>query len=129
MIFKKMEMYGFKSFADKTEIKYYGADIKSAYKKIEAEATDKLMDMLDDKIKCGMESAARCEDENILQIVKAADKLDAYIKCCEERCAGNRDFAKAERQTLDALKKLSLPEVDYFMENYMPAFTKTVDEL
>ncbi|MBQ5778067.1 MAG: 5'-deoxynucleotidase [Oscillospiraceae bacterium] len=112
-----------------TPIKYYGADIKSAYKKIEAEATEKLCRMLDDKIKAGMECAARCEDEKILRIVKAADKLDAYIKCIEEKNAGNLDFAKAERQTKDALYAMKLPEVEYFMENYLKAFNMTVDEL
>ncbi len=112
-----------------TPIKYYGADIRCAYKKIEAEAAEKLINMLDLKIKRGIRETALCNDEKILLIVRAADKLDAYIKCCEEKNAGNRDFEKAERQTMEALKKLSLPEVEYFIENYLAAFTVTVDEL
>lgn len=112
-----------------TPIKYYGADIKSAYRKIEREATDKLLGTLDDKIRAGISAAALCEDEKTELIVKAADKLDAYIKCIEERNAGNADFKKAERQTREALLKLNLPEVEYFLENYMKAFSMTIDEL
>ncbi len=112
-----------------TPIKYYGADIKTAYKKIEREATEKLIMTLDEKIRSGVESSACEADERISKIIKAADKLDAYIKCREEIGAGNRDFAKAERQTLDSLSKMNLPEVEYFMENYMEAFNMTVDEL
>ncbi len=112
-----------------TPIKYYGADIRSAYKKIEAEASEKLVDMLDPKIRGGIRESALCNDDKVSKLVKAADKLDAYIKCCEEKNAGNRDFEKAEQQTRAALEKLSLPEVKYFLDNYIEAFTKTVDEL
>ena len=112
-----------------TPIKYYGTDIKTAYKKIEREATDKLLGMLDETIKDGISEAAVCADDKMRRIIKAADKLDAYIKCIEERNAGNLDFKKAERQTKDALKKMALPEVEYFIKNYMEAFNMTVDEL
>ena len=62
-------------------------------------------------------------------IVKAADKLSAYIKCIEERKAGNNEFLSAEKQTRDSLLRSDLPEVKYFMENFIPAFEKTLDEL
>ncbi len=112
-----------------TPIKYYGADIKSAYKKIEREAEEKLLGTLDEKLRGGIAAAATCEDERIALIVKAADKLDAYIKCLEEKNAGNADFKRAERQTREALEKLNLPEVAYFLENYLGAFSMTLDEL
>ncbi len=112
-----------------TPIKYYGKEIKDAYKKIEAEAADKILATLDKKIRGGVSEGAACEDEIISKIIKAADKLDAYIKCREEMNAGNRDFARAEKQTLEALEKMNLPEVSYFMENYIDAFNMTVDEL
>jgi len=69
------------------------------------------------------------KDAEIHQIVKAADKLSAYLKCIEERCAGNRDFEKAESQTLAAIKAMNLPEAEYFLENFAPAFSLTLDEL
>jgi 5'-deoxynucleotidase len=62
-------------------------------------------------------------------IVKAADKLSAYIKCIEERKAGNIEFLSAEKQTRESLLQSDLPEVKYFMENFIPAFEKTLDEL
>lgn len=62
-------------------------------------------------------------------IVKAADKLSAYIKCIEERKAGNNEFLSAEKQTRESLLHSDLPEVKYFMENFIPAFEKTLDEL
>ncbi len=112
-----------------TPIKYYGADIKSAYKKIEEEAEEKLLGTLDKKIRGGVAAAAKCEDEKLSRLIKAADKLDAYIKCLEEKNAGNADFAKAERQTREALLNMNLPEVNYFLENYMEAFAMTIDDL
>ena len=62
-------------------------------------------------------------------VVKAADKLSAYIKCVEELKAGNGEFRQAAEQTLEALKGYELPELDYFMEHFLPAFGLTLDEL
>ena len=62
-------------------------------------------------------------------LVKAADKLSAYIKCIEERRAGNDEFLLAERKSLETLQSYGLPEVDYFLERFIPAFERTLDEL
>lgn len=62
-------------------------------------------------------------------MVKAADKLSAYIKCIEERRAGNDEFISAEKQTRQILEQSPLPEVRYFMEHFIPAFELTLDEL
>ena len=62
-------------------------------------------------------------------VVKAADKLSAYIKCVEELKAGNTEFKQAEEQTRAILEQSTLPEVGYFMEHFMPAFGLTLDEL
>ena len=70
------------------------------------------------------ESAQRCHD-----LVKAADKLSAYIKCIEERKAGNDEFLQAEKQTRAALEQSGLKEVGYFLEHFIPAFELTLDEL
>ncbi len=112
-----------------TPIKYYGSDIKNAYKRIEAEATKTLLLNLTDEMREGISAAAAESDAEILKLVKAADKLDAYIKCLEEINAGNSDFKTARQQTHDALFSLELPEVKYFVENYLDAFSMTVDEL
>ena len=70
------------------------------------------------------EKAERCRD-----LVKAADKLSAYIKCIEERKAGNDEFLSAEKQCRAILEQSGLPEVDYFLEHFIPAFELTLDEL
>ncbi len=63
------------------------------------------------------------------RLVKAADKLSAYIKCIEERKAGNNEFLSAEAQTRAALDASPLPEVQYFLEHFIPAFERDLDEL
>jgi len=112
-----------------TPIKYLNPEIKDIYKKIEETAAKKLIRDLPAEIKPSISSALEEKDAEIHQIVKAADKLSAYLKCIEERCAGNRDFEKAESQTLAAIKAMNLPEAEYFLENFAPAFSLTLDEL
>ena len=62
-------------------------------------------------------------------MVKAADKLSAYIKCVEELKAGNNEFRKAAAQTRRALEEYGLPEVAYFLKTFMDSFSLTLDEL
>ena len=86
--------------------------------------------MLPDELRGSFAPYVREELEpELLKIVKAADKLSAYIKCVEELKAGNSEFKKAAEQTRMALVKLELPELDYFMERFLPAFELTLDEL
>ena len=68
-------------------------------------------------------------DPSLHALVKAADKLSAHIKCVEEVKAGNNEFRQAAGQTLEAVKAMDLPEVDYFIEHFLPAFGLTLDEL
>ena len=63
------------------------------------------------------------------KLVKAADKLSAYVKCMNERRAGNDEFRAAEQQTRAALERMELPEVEYFLEHFIPAFERPLDEL
>ena len=67
--------------------------------------------------------------ERLHDLVKAADKLSAYMKCIEERRAGNDEFLSAEKQTRAILAASPLPEVGYFLEHFIPAFELTLDEL
>ena len=64
-----------------------------------------------------------------MHLTRAADKLSAYLKCVEERKAGNNEFLSAEAQTRAALEASPLPEVRYFLEHFVPAFELTLDEL
>ncbi len=112
-----------------TPVKYYDPEIMAAYKRVEGVAEEKLLKMLPDGIRDSYRPLIGEVSEETRAIVKAADKLAAYIKCVEELKAGNNEFVLAERQTMEAIEKIEMPEVKYFMENFMPAFGLTLDEL
>ncbi len=114
-----------------TPIKYYNPDIRSAYKNIESVANDKLLSMLPDAIKEEYRPLIEQDcDSYEHKLVKAADKLSAYIKCVEELRSGNREFAKAETALKEEVAAyLSLPEVRYFCDKFLSSFSKTLDEL
>ncbi len=72
---------------------------------------------------------ASAADAELRSIVKAADKLSAYLKCASEIAAGNREFAVAKRQLEEIVRALRVPEVDYFLEHFAPSFDQTLDEI
>lgn len=113
-----------------TPIKYHDDEIMSAYRRVENLASAKLLCMLPEELRGAFEPILTGETERENHdIVKAADKLSAYIKCIEERKAGNNEFINAERQTLAALHTYNMPELEYFIANFIPAFEKTLDDL
>ena len=113
-----------------TPIKYYNPAIRDAYKAIEAVAQDRLLGMLPPELAEGFAPVLKePEDETVAALVKAADKLSAYIKCVEELKAGNLEFKKAAEQTRRALGEMKMPELDYFMTHCMESFSMTLDEL
>ena len=112
-----------------TPIKYDNPDIKAAYKQVEAMAEQKLLSMLPEELRCDFDEAVTIPDPEVHAIVKAADKLSAYIKCVEELKAGNTEFKKAKEQTWAALCQNPIPALGYFMEHFLPGFELTLDEL
>lgn len=112
-----------------TPIKYSNETINRSYKELERQASLRLLEMLAPELREDFIPLMLETDEETEAIVKAADKLSAYIKCIEERKAGNNEFVSAEAQILETLKANPLPEVGYFMENFIPAFELTLDEL
>lgn len=112
-----------------TPVKYFNPDIQAAYKQVEAVSADKLLGMLPDEIRPAFTPYLKEEPGDIHDLVKAADKLSAYIKCVEELKMGNNEFRQAAEQTLELIKASGLPEVDYFVEHFLPAFELTLDEL
>ena len=112
-----------------TPIKYYNPEIKKAYKQVEAISCEKLMGLLPGELKKSYEPLLFESDEDVAVIVKAADKLSAYLKCVEELKAGNMEFSQAEKQTRQALADMHLPCLDYFMEHFLDSFRLTLDEL
>ena len=112
-----------------TPVKYLNPEITGSYKAVERAAEEKLLEMLPEELKGAYKPVLSCEDREVEELVKAADKLSAYIKCVEELKAGNGEFRSAEEQIRNTLENSSIPEVKYFMEHFMPAFGMTLDEL
>lgn len=114
-----------------TPVKYYNDEIRHVYKDIEKEAQRRLISLLPDDMKDEYESIFSPGEDLSYEkkLVKGADKLSAYIKCIEEEKAGNREFLSAEESTLRSLRKMELPEVDIFIEECIPGYRKTLDEL
>ena len=113
-----------------TPIKYHSPEIMGAYRQVEALACEKLLATLPEALRGSFSPLLNGETQQKQHdLVKAADKLSAYLKCIEERKAGNNDFLSAEAQTRAALEQSPLPEVRYFLANFVPAFELTLDEL
>ena len=112
-----------------TPIKYDNPDIQNAYKAVERVAEGKLLSMLPPELRMDYEEVITIPDPQIHALVKAADKLSAYLKCVEELKAGNTEFKKAREQTYAALCHNPIPALQYFMEHFLDGFELTLDEL
>ena len=112
-----------------TPIKYDNPAIRKAYKDVEAVAERKLLDMVPAELQRAYEPMLTGPGGDMERLVKAADKLSAYIKCVEELKAGNHEFREAAAQTRRALDDYDLPEVAYFLDTFMDSFSLTLDQL
>ncbi|WP_409311512.1 5'-deoxynucleotidase [Pectobacterium sp. B1J-3] len=114
-----------------TPIKYYNAQIAHEYKKIEKVAQQKLIAMLPEELQQDYRSLLdeqyTSEDER--SIVKQADALCAYLKCLEELSAGNSEFTMAKARLEKTLTLRHSPEMDYFMDVFIPSFNLSLDEI
>ncbi|MDE7261736.1 MAG: HD domain-containing protein, partial [Oscillospiraceae bacterium] len=110
-------------------IKYHTPAIRDAYRQVEAEATEKLLGMLPEELRPAYAPLLREEDGDVKRIVKAADKLSAYIKCLEELEAGNNEFGDAAAETLQSLRSMEMEEIAWFLEHFAEAFGLTLDGL
>ena len=112
-------------------IKYFNPAIESAYRAIEAGARDKLLGMLPEPLRdayrpfFAQDGIPAAESE----LIRAADKLCAWIKCLEEVSAGNREFTHAEETLRESVERSPLPEVRHFVTTFAPSFRLTLDEL
>lgn len=114
-----------------TPIKYYNDEIKDAFKAVEDVAAAKLLHMLPADMQDYYQELffKQEEDEYLWRLNKAADKLSALIKCIEEEKAGNTEFASAYKALEQSIRKMELPEVSVFLEEFLPSYRKTLDEL
>lgn len=112
-------------------VKYFNPEIKTAYKEIESAAARRLLDMVPEALKADYRALFIAEDADRVHrdLVTAADKLCAYLKCLEEMGAGNQEFSQAQKALRANVERLDLPEVRHFLETFVPSFRLTLDEL
>ena len=113
-----------------TPIKYFAPEIKNAYKDVEAFAGKQLLGTLPEEMEKEYKDIIlpNPEEKELWRYVKAADKISALIKCVEEIEMGNMDFAKAKKSTEEAVREMNMEEADYFLENFLPSYSLTLDE-
>ena len=117
-----------------TPIKYYSPEITEAYKKVEGRATETLLGLLPEELKGDYRSlfspdASTNAGREVLAVVKAADKISAYIKCVTEEQSGNHEFSSAKDSLAQTIQHIDLPEVRYFLEHFLPAYGRTLDQI
>ena len=114
-----------------TPVKHHNPELLGNFRRIEQLAADRLLSTvpveLQDVYRAMLSREA--ESPELAKLVKAADVLDAYLKCVQEMSAGNREFATARRQMEERLRALDMPEVVWFLDKLAPSFEKTIDEL
>lgn len=117
-----------------TPIKYRNPEITRAYKDVEGQATETLLSLLPVELRveyAGLFSPDRSDParEEAYHLVKAADRICAYIKCITEESSGNHEFSSAKKSIYSSIEKLDYPEVVYFVEHFLSAYGKTLDEI
>lgn len=114
-----------------TPVKYDNPAIRDAYRQVESVAADRLLSMLPADLREDYAPLLRESEgtEEERRLVKAADKLSALIKCVEELKQGNREFARARAATEQAVRAMKLPAADCFLDEFLPAYELTLDEL
>ena len=112
-----------------TPIKYFDQGSKESYNAVEECAIRSLLAKIPAELRDAYEPLFFCDDEPERRLVKAADKLCAYIKCVEEEKCGNGEFSHAKKATAESLSAMDLPELAWFMEHILPTFNLTIDEM
>ena len=113
-----------------TPVKYANPVIKDAFHNVEDIAVEKLQRMLPSDLQKNFDPYVKPDtDSREYKIVKAADKLSAYIKCIEELKYGNTEFVKAKESIKKQLDNIELPELRSFLEDFEKSFELTLDEL
>ena len=114
-----------------TPVKYFNQQINDSYREIEDISKNKLIEMLPDDFRDEYKDILFYEDNRpeYKLLVKAADKISAHIKCIEEVKSGNSEFVAAKKATYDSVLSMNMPEAEYFMKNFIPAFECSLDEL
>jgi 5'-deoxynucleotidase len=111
-------------------VKYFDPEIETSYRRIEGLARARLLGMVPAPLRPDYGALLAPDGgDGDEAVIKAADKLCAYLKCLEEITAGNREFAEAEKALRQSIETIALPEVRYFVETFVPSFRLTLDDL
>lgn len=113
-----------------TPVKYYNDQIKAVYKEVEKAAGNRLLSMLPKEFQEDYTPFFEYQksDEPLWKIVKAADRIDALIKCIDECRTGNSEFEKAKESQIQIVDAIDMDEVKYFIKKFLPAYSLTLDE-
>lgn len=114
-----------------TPIKYHSEQISAAYKQIERQAEKELLALLPAELQADFQALIhhdKMPPEHV-QIIKAADKISAYLKCQAELKAGNSEFETAAEQLALIIGASEQPEVAFFMQTFAPSCGLTLDGL
>ncbi|MBE5778452.1 MAG: 5'-deoxynucleotidase [Clostridiales bacterium] len=113
-----------------TPIKYKNPAIKDAYQEVEKSAREQLLHMLPGDLRFGYAEYIQPDETSLeWKLVKAADRISAYLKCLTEEKLGNREFVQAKESILRSLEENPLPEVKVFMDEFVEAFGLSLDDL
>ncbi len=111
-----------------TPVKYYSKDTKEAYNAVENASLNKLMEMLPEDFRSEYSELFKYTEEE-KTLIKAADRISAYIKCLEEESYGSKEFKIAGERLLSAVKEMKSEEADYFLDNFLEAFGLPIDSI
>jgi 5'-deoxynucleotidase len=114
-----------------TPIKYFNPAVQSAVGELSGVAKQKLLGMVPEHLRGAYEPllVAAPADAEARRLIKAADKICAYLKCVEEAKAGNREFLRAQATLWQTLQAAGDPDVDAWLATFLPSFELTLDEL
>ena len=112
-----------------TPVKYHNDELRGAYRRLEDVSADRLLSLLPDDLQPPFSPYLKQAPGYEHDVVKAADRISAYIKCLEEKRAGNREFDYAAENVRKSIESINLPEVKDFLNDFLPAFEMTLDEL
>ena len=112
-----------------TPVKYQTDELRKSYKDVERMANERLLSMLPEELRAAYVPYLSVPEDYDRQVVKAADSISAYLKCLEEKRAGNREFDAAGESLRSSLAESALPEVQDFIRKFIPSFELSLDEL
>lgn len=114
-----------------TPVKYHSKVMREAFGDIEHKAESELLALLPEELREDFSPYVRESqlEESEKQLIKAADRLSAWLKCRAELRAGNPEFAPAERQIRERLEEENLREVQYFLDVFAPGYDQPLDNL